>query len=102
MIRVGATLTVEIENLRDTEIPAGQPGHLIDDATVELVSITPPVTGIALPLPVPKVDGIAATYRARIPASVTWQAGRTYTLRARAVLPGGEQLPITIREQAVG
>lgn len=100
MIRVGATHTVEVQNLRDTEIPAGQPGHLIDDATVRLVVIIPAVTGVALPLDLPKVDGVAATYRARVPAAVSWEPGKVYTLRALAERPTGEKIPITIREQA--
>lgn len=100
MIRVGATHTLEYSALKNSEIPEGQPGHLVNDATVELVSIHPEVAGVALPLALPKVDGVDATYRVRLPASVPWVRGKTYTMRAIATLPGGEVLPLTITEQA--
>lgn len=72
-------------------------GVPINDATVELLSITDEATGLAvagvtLPITLVYLAASNGVYKAKIPATAAFVEGRSYDFKVRALAPGGDQL----------
>lgn len=112
MLRLRMETTARIA-IGDPENPSGpsglhdaDSGLPINDATVQLLSITDEisgatVSGVTFPVTLGYLAGSAGVYKGKVPATAAFQEGRFYEVRVRATTIGGDQMTIYASVPAV-
>ncbi len=109
-LRMETTARVAVGDPENPSGPAGlhdaDTGLPINDATVQLLSITDEITGalvsgVSFPITLSYLSGSAGVYKGKVPAAAAFQEGRFYEVKVRATTVAGDQTTLYASVPAV-